>query len=420
MNPLKRLFARDDAAYFFWGVVLLAGAALMNYGFWVELAAFQAAGAVVMIAALAQTVALRLRTPWPDQGDPATVAPASAPAEPVPPQSLPRPVHFPVDPHDIGALVEQMLAEGRVALLLRPQIAGNLCEKDFGRALAELTESMALVPDGDVALEEGDTQRIVPVERFFLDRYPVTNRQYFAFVAAEGYRQMALWDEAVLPGLLEFLDRTGQPGPKYWSDGCYLPGEERHPVVGISWYEAAAYARWVGKRLPTDAEWVKAGAWPVALSNHARMQRRFPWGDLMDRNRANLYGSGPGRTVPVDQYPGGVSVGGVYQLVGNVWEWTTGAYRGAQLPSGSLPAGGLPPEIVLKNIRGGAFDTYFDNQATCQFTSGENPLGRRHNIGFRCAIGICDLVLVRPSPAGETSDEDLLVPAAGVGAGAID
>jgi gamma-glutamyl hercynylcysteine S-oxide synthase len=301
-----------------------------------------------------------------------------------------------VDPNDIGALVEQMLAQDRYALLLRPQIAGNLDESQFGLALKVLGEFMALVPDGDVELEEGDTSRVITVQRFFLDRYPVTNRQYYEFVAAGGYQQAALWDEAVLPGVLEFVDHDGIPGPKYWQNGCYPEGEEKHPVVGLSWYEASAYARWAGKRLPSDAEWVKAGTWPVRISSTSQVQRRYPWGDTMDRTCANLWGSGPGGTVPVDQYPNGVSAGGVYQLIGNVWQWTASHYGGSSLPADQLPVSGLRLPSPLRSIRGGAFDTYFDKQASCQFQSGENPLNRRNNIGFRCAVGVCDLTLVQP------------------------
>jgi iron(II)-dependent oxidoreductase len=302
----------------------------------------------------------------------------------------------PVDPNDIDALVEQMLAQDRYALLLRPQIAGNLGPALFGLALKVLGERMALVPDGEVELEEGDSSRVITVQRFFLDRYPVTNRLYYEFVNAGGYQQASLWDEAILPGVLEFVDREGNPGPKYWQNGCYPEGEEKHPVVGVSWYEAAAYARWAGKRLPSDAEWVKAGSWPVRISSTSQVQRRYPWGDAMDRTCANLWGSGHGGTVPVDQYPSGVSAGGVYQLIGNVWQWTTSNYGGASLPADQLPVSGLRVPVPLRSIRGGAFDTYFDKQASCQFQSGENPLNRRNNIGFRCAIGVCDLTLVQP------------------------
>ena len=316
----------------------------------------------------------------------------------------------PVDPNDINGLVEQMLAQERFALLLRPQVVGNLSEDQFRRTLCSLEQTMALVPDGgvvlvrtDEALDDGKLDdeeiaaargHVIKVERFFLDRYPVTNRQFYQFAASGGYAQMSLWDKSIWTAVLDLVDCTGMPGPRYWQHGHFLPGEENHPVVGVSWYEACAYARWLGKRLPTDPEWVKAGSWPVPLCSTVRMQRKYPWGDTMDLKCANLWGSGPGRIVAVDQFPGGVSVGGVYQLIGNVWEWAGGNFRAGDHPSGELI---LP--VPMKSIRGGAFDTYFDNQATCQFQSGENPLQRRHNIGFRCAVGVCDLVLGRSAPA---------------------
>ena len=240
---------------------------------------------------------------------------------------------------------------------------------------------------------------MIRVAHFFLDRYPVTNRQFYDFVAAGGYQQTALWDEKILPAVLDFVDQTGRPGPRFWEAGCYQAGREDHPVVGVCWHEAVAYARWVGKRLPTDAEWVKAGSWTVNLSHNTRVQRRYPWGDTMDRTRANLWGSGPNTTVPVDQFPDGVSVGGVYHLIGNVWEWTRG-----ELSSGSPPFQDLVFEVPLKSIRGGAFDTYFDNHATCQFQSGETAIARKRNLGFRCGLGTCDLMLGRPA-------EDSTVPA---------
>src|SRR5262249_11239747 len=135
------------------------------------------------------------------------------------------------------------------------------------------------------------------VEALYLDRYPVTNGEFQQFVDSGGYEKLEYWDEEALPALLDFVDQTGQPGPRYWSDGCYPMGEERRPVVGISWYEASAYARWVGKRLPTDAEWTKAGAWPVESAPGRIAQRRYPWGESFDIRRANLWGSSRKGTV---------------------------------------------------------------------------------------------------------------------------
>jgi iron(II)-dependent oxidoreductase len=302
--------------------------------------------------------------------------------------------HREIDAGDTDALVEQMVDQGRCALLLRPQIADTLCLEHFSRALHAFNGAMALVPDGEVTLgDEQQRARAVKVGAFFLDRYPVTNRLYYEFVSGGGYEQVALWDAAIWPAVLDFVDRTGAPGPRYWRRGCYLPGEEDLPVVGVSYYEAAACARWFGKRLASDAEWVKAASWPIAVSPTARSQRRYPWGDSMDREKANVWGSGPGRIVPVGQFAEGVSVGGVYQLIGNVWEWTSGAFN-VQRTDGDLT---LP--TPMKSLRGGAFDTYFDTQATCQFQSGESPLARRYNVGFRCAIGVCDLMLAHNAAA---------------------
>jgi len=336
------------------------------------------------------------------------------PKAPAAPAVAPTPIahqepRAPVAPEDTEGLVEQMLAQGRYALMLRPQVVGNLSAAHRERTRDELTEQMAFVPAGEVELgpwdehaldgaqqDEDRHTAVYRVDAYYLDRYPVTNRQFLEFVMAGGYEQMALWDAKILPAVIDFVDQTGCLGPRYWRHGRYHEGTEELPVVGISWYEAMAYARWVGKRLATDAEWVKAACWPVPLGPGSRMQRRYPWGDNMDRERANIWGSGPGRIVPVTEFGSGVSVGGVYQLVGNVWEWT----------SSNFGAGGYSrPELVLptpmKSVRGGAYDTYFDNQATSQFQSGENPVARRYNVGFRCALGACDVSFSETNDAAE-------------------
>jgi len=329
------------------------------------------------------------------------------------------------DPSDSEGLVEQMLSQGRYTLLLRPQIAQDLGQECFCRALEALENGMALVPEGEVIVgiaeeldETGDpddrpdpyAERSIRVAPYFLDRYPVTNRDFLEFVASGGYEQISLWDKTIWPAVLEFVDRTRHPGPRFWSNGCFAAGEEDHPVVGVCWHEASAYARWVGKRLPSNAEWIKAGAWPVSLSSTRHSQRKYPWGETMDRRRANLWDSGPGRTVSVYEHADGVSVGGVYQLIGNVWEWTSSNYSLAHFPPEQLLL-----DTPMKSLRGGAFDTYFDNQATCQFQTGDVPIARKHNIGFRCAINVGDLALRQdqplepPSPCRPDAVEEIAV-----------
>jgi iron(II)-dependent oxidoreductase len=294
-----------------------------------------------------------------------------------------------------ASLVDQLIAEGRSALLLRPKIAATLPTGDCEAAQAALDDAMAMVPAGPVAMyprlcdaagEIVTAENLINVEGLFLDRYAVTNREYFAFVESGGYEQMSLWDETIWPAVLGFVDNTGQPGPRFWANGTFTVGEENHPVVGVSWYEASAFARWAGKRLPTDAEWVKAASWPVLAEGDQPVQRRFPWGDAMDRKRANLWGSGFERTIPVRSLPASASASGIEQLVGNVWEWTSTAFGMWDVPGDRIES-----QQPLKSIRGGAFDTYFESQANCHFQSGASPLDRKHNVGFRCALGFCDV-----------------------------
>lgn len=318
-------------------------------------------------------------------------------------------------PNDAASLVDHMLRQRRYALLLRPEIVSNLSPDEVHKARRALEDWMATVPEGEIVLgwasdesgdahpdDNGQAPRRTPIrlERFLLDRYCVTNAEYYEFVAAGGYEQMSIWEPDIWPGILDFVDTTGRPGPRFWVEGFYREGEEELPVVGVCWYEAAAYARWAGKRLPTDAEWEKAGSWPMHLSAVSRPQRRFPWGDAMDNRCANLWGSGIGKPVAVDVYPDGASIGGIHQLVGNVWEWTSGNFGAWSRPGHDLVL--LSP---IKSIRGGAFDTYFENQATCQFHSGDDPTARKHNIGFRCALSVCDLISLDDAETGAESAE---------------
>lgn len=304
-------------------------------------------------------------------------------------------------PKSTEALVDELLAGGRYALMLRPETKQHLTQLQLMRAIRQLDEAMALVPAGRVLVgqlaemsnaacgqSEIDpklTQRnLITVAPIYLDRFCVTNAEYQKFIDAAGYEQLEFWHEESLPALLDFVDQTGAPGPRYWSDGQYPPNDQHLPVVGISWYEAWAYARWVGKQLPSDAEWTKAAAWPVESAPGRIAQRRYPWGESFDVRRAHLYGSGHNAPVPVDEFPGGTSVGGIHQLIGNVWEWTS-------TPLANVADSTLHVSESVMSVRGGAFDTYFENQATCHFQSGEHALSRRRNIGFRLALPMSDL-----------------------------
>ncbi|MEX0866451.1 MAG: SUMF1/EgtB/PvdO family nonheme iron enzyme [Pirellulales bacterium] len=315
-------------------------------------------------------------------------------------------VAVPVGREESDDLVGEILRRRRHALLARPQLAATLGPAHVAAALAALHESMAVVPQGRVLLdgnapsltdtpaEDRQMNDVVEVwvDAVLIDRYPVSNEDYQHFVDDGGYEQMELWATEILPALLDFVDRTGLPGPRYWRDGRHPAGLARHPVVGICWYEAAAYARWVGKRLPSDAEWVKAGCWPVQFGGEGIVQRDYPWGEAMDRSRAHLWSGESHGPVQIDQYAEGASVGGVHQLIGNVWEWTSSNFGTADMHLIAEGANRAGHAARLKSLRGGAFDTYFDSQATCHFQSGDQSIARKHNIGFRCALSLCDVV----------------------------
>jgi iron(II)-dependent oxidoreductase len=339
----------------------------------------------------------------------------------VPPRLLERP-ELSGAPQSTDTLVEELLSMGRYALMLRPETKQHLSQIHIVRAVRQLDEAMALVPAGRVLLgqlaEQSNSacgaadvdpklaaRNLVSVEPVYLDRHVVTNEQFQQFINSGGYEQLEFWQEEALPALLDFVDQTGSPGPRHWYDGQYAPGEQRLPVVGVSWYEAAAYARWVGKQLPTDSEWTKAGAWPVESSPGRIAQRRYPWGESFDIRRANLYGSAGRKPAPVDDFPGGMSVGGIHQLIGNVWEWTS-------TPLVELGDPTLHVSEAVMSIRGGAFDTYFENQATCHYQSGEHPLSRRANIGFRLALPMSDLEVAKQDAAPSRGvDEPVATPA---------
>jgi iron(II)-dependent oxidoreductase len=282
--------------------------------------------------------------------------------------------------------------QGRLCVILGDEAkwAGNPgADQVVDDSKQALEACMALVPSGSVSIsrtisaEPGDAEDDTAVEPFLLDAHTVTNERFQKFVESGGYDELDCWPEEIWPHLIELKDLTGQPGPRYWRDGRHNASLSDHPVVGISWYEAQAYALWIGQRLPTEAEWQMASSWHINSS--ADLMRRFPWGDAMNRNRCNVWSSRVGTTVPVEAYPDGAAPNQVLQLVGNVWEWTDTEYNITD--DNDRPIVG---EMPMHVIRGGAFDTYFETQASSQFRTGQIALARTYNTGFRCAMNLVD------------------------------
>ena len=178
--------------------------------------------------------------------------------------------------------------------------------------------------DGMVFVEEGKSPAAsggANVPGFFMDRTEVTNAQFQKFVAAGGYRDQTFWPETLLvngrpipwaKAVEGFVDRTGLPGPRYWSNGSFPVGQGDFPVVGVSWYEASAYSRWIGKTLPTAGQW-----WRAALGDSGGV---FPWGsDVQTAELRSNFGSVGARAV--GSFPLGVSPFGCEDMAGNVREW---------------------------------------------------------------------------------------------------
>jgi hypothetical protein len=181
------------------------------------------------------------------------------------------------------------------------------------------------------------------LEEFWIDTYQVTNAQY-----------------------LRFIEATGATHPATWPNGIFPRDKGDHPVTGVSWEEAAAYAAWAGKRLPTAIEWEKAA--------RGTDGRRYPWGNEFDPQRCNVSQSGKGSTAPVGQFSGDVSPYGVYDMAGNVQEWAADAVKPR----------GLGSTKIKRAVKGASWK-HPEGIAECMLVGSEWPETRQNYIGFRCA-----------------------------------
>ena len=237
-----------------------------------------------------------------------------------------------------------------------------------GGSVAERRGSAAADAPGMVRVEAGTSKTGDTVPAFLIDRSELTNEEYFRFVSAGGYRDSTLWPETLClngeavprdAAMAVFVDQTGLNGPRFWSNGKYEDGRQEYPVVGVSWYEAAAYARWAGKVLPSFDQW-----WRAAIGDRSTV---FPWGNDVKtiHLRANFGMRGP---QAVGAMPLGLSPFGCSDMAGNVREWVGGADPAS---SERLAVGGSWKE-----------PSYMFN------TSFAEPLDagqRRDGVGFRCA-----------------------------------
>ncbi|GAN32110.1 MAG: tetratricopeptide repeat protein [Candidatus Brocadia sp. AMX2] len=226
-----------------------------------------------------------------------------------------------------------------------------------------------LVPEGEFimgtndAREDAYPEHKVYLDAFEIDRYEVTNAQYWEFLE---YMKKTNDHSKCFKGEPSGKDHT----PRFWDNEYYNVPD--YPVVRIDWYDAYAYAAWAGKRLPTEAEWEKAAR---GLDG-----RKFPWGNEWDPARCNL----SGEPKPVGSVESGKSVYGCYDIAGSVYEWCADWYLDTYYAESPHKNPKGPDNGLRRVIRGGSrFSQPF--QVRTNTRKSEQPNLFNLGVGFRCA-----------------------------------
>ncbi|MCP3901621.1 MAG: SUMF1/EgtB/PvdO family nonheme iron enzyme [Desulfobacteraceae bacterium] len=223
-------------------------------------------------------------------------------------------------------------------------------------------DSMVHIPKGKFLYGDKKESEMINQD-YEIDKYPVTNSRFEKFIRAGGYSNKEYWDDESW----EFKESENIIQPKYLSNFDFNDPEE--PIVGVSFYEAEAFCKWLTKnsngkyeyRLPSEKEWEKAARGDKGWE--------YPWGEGFDKEKCNTKESEIGRTTRVSVYHNGISQYGCYDMAGNVWEWTSSYYDNDK------------DRFVL---RGGSF---YDNSVGCRCAYRYYYLPNERNIGlgFRCS-----------------------------------
>ena len=240
-------------------------------------------------------------------------------------------------------------------------------------AADKVPDRMAFVPGGEYRLVAWarPTDARVQLADYFIDKYEVSNQDYKEFINAGGYLKKQYWQHPFVKdgqtlsweeAMKEFRDHTGLPGPRSWSNQNFPDGKGEHPVTDITWYEAAAYAAFRGKRLPTIFEWEKA----ARNGNVSPFGNYMPWGifypgDTLDY-RANFRNNG---TLAAGSAEFGMSPFGAYNMAGNVSEWALN-----ETSQGFVAGGGAWGEPTYMFANYGTFPGFYNSA----------------KLGFRCAL----------------------------------
>jgi len=245
---------------------------------------------------------------------------------------------------------------------------------DIAALAAASSEARAWAGKGRFSREQ--PRHELDISTFLIARFPVTVGAFRAFVDSDGYADAAHWT----PHGWAWRTSVGRTHPDHWDEARWT-NDDHLPVVGVSWYEAIAYCRWLGARtarpirLPTEVEW----EWAARGSDG----RRYPWGDAFEPWRCNTRARDPARTLPVGaDSPAGDGPFGCAEMVGNVSEWTASAFRPYPYDpdDGRESREGDDPRVT----RGGSWFSP-DLRARAASRGMNDPWFADHDLGFRIA-----------------------------------
>jgi len=240
--------------------------------------------------------------------------------------------------------------------------------------LTVASKEMILIPAGEfimgspegVGNDDERPRHTVYLDDFLISKYEVTNKQYVEFLNATGKNDDGVGHTFVNMDIARIR----------YKDQIYkmVKGWDDHPVVGLSWHGANAYAEWDGGRLPTEAEWEKAA--------RGADGRKWPWGDLWEAANCNTLESGQHGTIPVGSYPMGASVYGVHDLTGNVYEWLADWYQADYYKSSPERNPKGPDSGAFRVLRGGS---WAEPKERCRpsVRFGQPPESADSDFGFR-------------------------------------
>ncbi len=270
--------------------------------------------------------------------------------------------------------LKKVLSYGIFSFMLIVIVAG--CQKgskEEEAKIKEITKGMVKIPAGEFIMGSNKVDREELQQRFGMKRIPYVNEHPARKVYLDEYYIDKY--EVTNKEYKEFVDATGHKPPKGWVNGNYKPGTDRHPVVMVTWFDADAYCKWRGKRLPTEAEWEKAA--------RGTDGREFPWGNKFDQKKANSLGL-YGGTSEIGHFKEDVSPFGVYDMGGNAAEWTSDWYK-------AYPGNNFIDRDygeTLKVVRGGSWGGIghysFEFFYRTPFRNPIRPKSRLNDVGIRC------------------------------------